>query len=854
MAASPSSSTTSEPFQYTALPGSRAIRLLEILDDQPSSPMRFSLHTYNLDEVPKFEALSYTWDNPLHENSSAFRESLAITCNGKTLDVKRNLHEALIQLHQPYIVDYVDSRWERTALHWAAERGRHEELKVQLQKGASVTAGDRRGYTPLHCAAYNGHAEIIKTLLEAGANPMQRDYQGLLALDRTRELKQTTAMEILSKVTTLVTGSRDTTTSTSELHKASKQGDLQSVRNLIRVGHEIDLRDDSGRTALHHAALHGHLDIVRELVGAGANHRALDLEYATPYHLARDGNRTEVVKWLWRHGESEVAASRPSLHVHEASSRSRPRYVWIDAICIDQSNIDERSSQVALMSDIYQSAESVRVWFGRKDETSELGIRSLRRLATIMGQAEGLVSHVEPFTLADETAMLDFLCRRWFQRCWIIQELLLARQIVCHCGDEQIVWEDIFDALLAFNDWGYGGDLQRQNATSEKQLFALRVMRRLQVLREWYTSHRDKQNYWDLNTLVPTTKEFQCAVQHDKIFSLLGVARETEARRKFLPTPDYTMPVKDAYCAATMLMIEESESLTILEFGQGERMKDRSVPSWVPFEAVDPPLDRLNAGSHTYWSTGQPPLQGRIRPSTQQYVLRLEAAKVADVSAVESNTLSKRWTYDPRWTRMALLPDSVYPPSETRAEALRQTILGGASGFHQLQSRLEYYRRDGGFLFKDWVRISFLTLAERGGWHWEDLDKDLDELGRLAETDPDGRFPTASEVKSCSGIVDWRTLRGDRWAPNDLESRWLSDITMTGRNIFTTSQGHIGKGPLSTQVGDTVWLIPGSNVLFLLRMVGTGRYVSVGDSYVHGIMGGELLENEVLNFEEIEIE
>src|ERR1700760_1920591 len=43
---------------------------------------------------------------------------------------------------------------------------------------------------------------------------------------------------------------------------------------------------------------------------------------------------------------------------------SRQRYIWIDAICIDQSNLLERERQVALMSELYQRAESVIAWLG----------------------------------------------------------------------------------------------------------------------------------------------------------------------------------------------------------------------------------------------------------------------------------------------------------------------------------------------------------------------------------------------------------------------------------------------------------------------------------------------------------
>jgi heterokaryon incompatibility protein (HET) len=39
-----------------------------------------------------------------------------------------------------------------------------------------------------------------------------------------------------------------------------------------------------------------------------------------------------------------------------------PRYLWIDSICIDQSNLLERSEQVELMGEIYRSASQVLIF------------------------------------------------------------------------------------------------------------------------------------------------------------------------------------------------------------------------------------------------------------------------------------------------------------------------------------------------------------------------------------------------------------------------------------------------------------------------------------------------------------
>lgn len=56
---------------------------------------------------------------------------------------------------------------------------------------------------------------------------------------------------------------------------------------------------------------------------------------------------------------------------------SAPRYLWIDALCIDQTNVSEKSHQVQLMGDIYKRAARVLVWLGEADEDSDLAFHIL---------------------------------------------------------------------------------------------------------------------------------------------------------------------------------------------------------------------------------------------------------------------------------------------------------------------------------------------------------------------------------------------------------------------------------------------------------------------------------------------
>ncbi|KAG8423675.1 hypothetical protein J3459_008407 [Metarhizium acridum] len=55
--------------------------------------------------------------------------------------------------------------------------------------------------------------------------------------------------------------------------------------------------------------------------------------------------------------------------------------LWIDAVCINQQDLDERARQVSLMAEIYASAERVLAWAGPSAPDSNVAVNLLRRIA-----------------------------------------------------------------------------------------------------------------------------------------------------------------------------------------------------------------------------------------------------------------------------------------------------------------------------------------------------------------------------------------------------------------------------------------------------------------------------------------
>ena len=73
------------------------------------------------------------------------------------------------------------------------------------------------------------------------------------------------------------------------------------------------------------------------------------------------------------------------------------------------------------------------------------------------------------------------------------------------------------------------------------------------------------------------------------------------------------------------------------------------------------------------------------------------------------------------------------------------------------------------------------------------------------------------------------------------------------RCLILTENNHLGLGPESAKEGDMVWILPGTNVPFVLRRVDGQRYTLVGEAHIHGIMHGEAVATGKLEFRDIEV-
>ncbi|KAH6669023.1 heterokaryon incompatibility protein-domain-containing protein, partial [Halenospora varia] len=107
----------------------------------------------------------------------------------------------------------------------------------------------------------------------------------------------------------------------------------------------------------------------------------------------------------------------------------RDRVLWIDAICINQNDNEEKSQQVPLMNKIYARARRVVIYIGPESRPNiDLFFDYFRR------EEASTTSRVL------QSAASAFLSKPWFSRVWILQEVAVAREALLMWGSETLDW------------------------------------------------------------------------------------------------------------------------------------------------------------------------------------------------------------------------------------------------------------------------------------------------------------------------------------------------------------------------------------------------------------------------------
>ncbi|GMF35154.1 unnamed protein product [Phytophthora lilii] len=198
--------------------------------------------------------------------------------------------------------DY-DKRPDVATFFSAVQEGNADKVKSSWLGGMEVNVTDELGRTSLHVAVENGQLGVIELLLSAGVNTSVVDARGRSPISIALEKQQFAIAEMLRAHQKKKLVSRQVKSSEDEHNialafRATKQGDIEKLKQLVPEFVRPDMEDYDLRTLLHVASAEGHVQIAKYLVDCGANVNLLDRWGSSPLSDAIDFAHNELAKFL----------------------------------------------------------------------------------------------------------------------------------------------------------------------------------------------------------------------------------------------------------------------------------------------------------------------------------------------------------------------------------------------------------------------------------------------------------------------------------------------------------------------------------------------------------------------------
>ncbi|CAG8977013.1 hypothetical protein HYALB_00008871 [Hymenoscyphus albidus] len=598
-----------------------------------------------------------------------------------------------------------------------------------------------------------------------------------------------------------------------------------------------------------------------------------------------------------------VSGIRYSVTVNLEAALRRLRQVnedvilWVDAICINQSDNEEKTQQVRLMHDIYSNTDEVIVYLGEVlnhksmishdlvsasrhvfnyDDTDNEKLEIFRAHCSVkkLSRKERIDYAFDVFrflcVLADESktnhlASFDVHSRefkdsvyhenlfeelrkimncRWWKRIWVIQEVVVPNKITVVYGSSVAPWEMLVNAAR----W-----LSRNRISttpfcfSNDNLTVLSYVSRisLDIERMRETWNTGKQT--PLLSLLRRFKDRKASDEKDKVYALLSLAQS-----KTSIVPDYSLSVSRVFQNATLDIIKESGSLSVL-IGDLGRKDRQDLPSWVPdwssayddldrhrVEAMENNQYNASGGSRLYVQTEDAEEWGGLR----DYLKVCPEIRGPRLEVFNTQVGTTDWQ---EWL----------PSGADKSNLSEEECLLAIDGYYTSCRGavcLEYLGN--GMIRLPGISMDMVTHA----WDIAPCDETISTVISTWVS-----FSTASFRRRSIGDAFVRTICADRvssGSPNqeistqilkvedpDALDRWLEEAGLiftrenTGepqrnpiqtsgninnavrsaairRRLFITKNGRIGLGPPKTQPGDRVYVLLGGRTPFILRPAG----------------------------------
>ncbi|KAI1274555.1 heterokaryon incompatibility protein-domain-containing protein [Xylaria sp. FL0933] len=552
-------------------------------------------------------------------------------------------------------------------------------------------------------------------------------------------------------------------------------------------------------------------------------------------------------KEIFINGKSKLVTSNlydALIHIRDLLS---PVTLWIDAICINQDDAEEREREIRKMTSIYHDATAVLLWLGPAEGDRSDMMGSIRMefggaadLLSKIAKSHGELSNVHEEETENVWTLMNaaykgyspFGLALWalfslpvWKRVWIMQELILAQDTYLLWGRQLINFQVLDELLRAqvpvrpINPY-LGGS----NA----------ALRRYTMAREVISSRGRKVSL--LEALL-ATRYRDASLEHDYVYGLLGFVDLGDNAIH----PAYNKPFHEVYLEAFNIVLRQETNVDILSAcgrgwaacEQSESGIDLDWPTWLP----DWSWKRIKQISEDEAGTAfHNDIQSLLLDTPRNTVNNFDACgglgKCVSISPSGKQLSVRGIEFDIVEEILHYQDEMGFNKSELWVDAVK-------SMWDQGRMRNVYDNIN--ILKHACIRTAAYGHKENRfnlGPEMTAFD-DVETTERLAATmAEDDIYPVAFEPFDSNEDPNKTTGEED-----NLFDSTLVGVGMSKSWYCVTKRGYVGRSPVSPGVGDNVCVLFGGKVPMLLRkQEESNHFRLVGEIYIHGIMKGAAME------------
>ncbi|KAJ4391056.1 hypothetical protein N0V93_004670 [Gnomoniopsis smithogilvyi] len=283
----------------------------------------------------------------------------------------------------------------------------------------------------------------------------------------------------------------------------------------------------------------------------------LDISYeALSYAWGTDNRHREAIVMDGR----EVSVTGPLANaLRRLRLKTDIRYLWADAICINQEDTDEKTKQVGMMGRVYRTCSQCNIWLGVLGSVSSEDAKGAIEMITCVAKQEPTPSWFKNTERHKgvQHAIRDLMTRPWWSRIWTVQEAFLPRRAMIYYGPYQLPWTTLDQASETLMD-GHVSFKVEAFMPSNDITIPMRALRFCETDNYTHLLHR-----W----------RFRWASDpRDKVFGLAGIRGKP---------CDYTLDAKRLYRDVMVGLIQDARDLHPMIGMRNEEHVVEGLPSWV---------------------------------------------------------------------------------------------------------------------------------------------------------------------------------------------------------------------------------------------------------------------------------